>query len=257
MENLNVHGASVVISNVSMSFDQLQILDDVSLTVMAGGVVGLIGPSGCGKTTLLNMIAGLISPTDGSVLVDGRHPRDLGGDGRIGFVFQQDSLLPWRTVKGNITLPLELVGLKGEAAEQRVSELISLINLKAFSNSVPQELSGGMARRVAIARALVTNPDVLLMDEPFGGIDELLKRKLLVELEAIWGQRPTTAVVVTHSVAEAVYLADTVIVMSGRPGQFLREFQITASRPRGARFFSSSEFRLVENEILDVLLGSE
>ncbi|HET7009791.1 MAG TPA: ABC transporter ATP-binding protein [Anaerolineales bacterium] len=205
-------------------------LRDVSLTVHADEFVCVVGPSGSGKTTLLRLLAGLIRPTAGQVFFEGR-PLE-GPRRRIGFVFQQANLMPWRTSLDNVRLPLELYGL-GEAEQwTRARQLLDLVGLAAFESTYPHNLSGGMAQRVALARALVHQPDLLLLDEPFGSLDALTRERMAAELLRIWNARPVTVVMVTHSIPEAIILADRVIVLSPQPGEVRLELPVPLPRPR-------------------------
>jgi NitT/TauT family transport system ATP-binding protein len=205
-------------------------LDDVSFEVRQGELVCFVGPSGCGKSTLLRVIGGLLEPTGGQV-----HLRDqscIGPCDDIGIVFQKSNLMPWRTALHNITLPLELEGVERATARQRATELIEQVGLAGFENSYPRQLSGGMAQRVAIARALVHDPEILLLDEPFGALDALTRERMNLELLRIWEARHKTVIMVTHNIQEAILLSDRVLVLSPRPGQITAEFPITLPRPR-------------------------
>ncbi|MGH2524461.1 MAG: ABC transporter ATP-binding protein, partial [Anaerolineales bacterium] len=208
----------------------LRALERVSFEVCPQEFVCLVGPSGCGKTTLLRLLAGLLQPTEGRVLFEGKPlagPRQ-----RIGFVFQKANLMPWRTVLANVTLPLELQGVESGEARRRAQELIELVGLNGFEHNLPRDLSGGMEQRVAIARALVHNPDMLLLDEPFGALDALTRERMGTELLRIWEARKKTVVMVTHSIPEALLLADRVLVLSPRPGQVRLNVQVPLPRPR-------------------------
>jgi NitT/TauT family transport system ATP-binding protein len=205
-------------------------LRDVSFSVRREEYLCVVGPSGCGKTTLLRLLAGLIIPTEGQVLFEGhtlKRPRR-----RIGFVFQQANLMPWRTAQENITLPLELGRMPLEQMQRRADELIHLVGLQGFNDTYPADLSGGMAQRVAIARGLVHEPDLLLLDEPFGSLDALTRERMATELMRIWSARTVTVVMVTHSISEAVLLADRVIVLGPRPGSVRLDLRIPLPRPR-------------------------
>ncbi len=208
----------------------LKALDDVSFQVDRGEFVCVVGPSGCGKSTLLRVLSGLLSPTSGQVYLRGK-PLD-GPCGDIGIVFQKANLMPWRTVAQNITLPLEIQGLNGVQARQQAADLIRLVGLEGFERNYPHELSGGMAQRVAIARVLIYDPEILLLDEPFGSLDALTRERMNVELLYIWQARRKTVVMVTHNIQEAVFLADRVIVLTPRPGQITANLPVALPRPR-------------------------
>lgn len=223
-------------------------LSATSLTLEAGRTTALVGPSGCGKSTLLRMIAGLESPTTGTVTLDGESPDVLQRRGELAVAFQDPSLLPWRSVAQNIELALDLARLPRN--DERVAELIALVGLDGFATATPAELSGGMRQRAAIARALVTAPRLLLLDEPFGAVDELTRHELARELPALWEGGGTTTLLVTHSVAEAVRLADRVIVLSPRPGRVIADIPIALPRPRGA---DSAEAAALERTVRDAL----
>ncbi|WP_198410982.1 ABC transporter ATP-binding protein [Cryobacterium luteum] len=194
-------------------------LDDVSLTVAPGEFVSLIGPSGCGKSTLLRLVADLDVPTSGSIEVFGKPARQARIDQDYGIAFQQAGLLPWRTVAGNIELPLELHGVGKAARRARAAELIALVGLADFASHYPDQLSGGMQQRVAIARSLAESPSLLLMDEPFGALDEMTRERMQNELVRICAETQAAVVFVTHSIPEAVFLSNRVVVMSPRPGR--------------------------------------
>jgi NitT/TauT family transport system ATP-binding protein len=208
----------------------LEVLDDLSLEIGAGEFVSVVGPSGCGKSTLLRILGGLLEPSQGEVLVDGERPRQAQKDRRIGYVFQEPALLPWRSVRRNVELPLEVVD--GSAAGSKTPALLELVGLSEFAGYQPRHLSGGMRQRVAIARALALDPALLLMDEPFGALDEITREEMRLELQRIWGRERKTVVFVTHSIREAVLLSDRVIVLSSRPGRIVAESPINLPRPR-------------------------
>ncbi|MEU5974633.1 ABC transporter ATP-binding protein [Streptomyces sp. NPDC047315] len=191
-------------------------LADVSLTVAPGEFVALVGPSGCGKSTLLKLVAGLLAPTTGEVHLGGERVRGPRHD--IGYVFQRAALLEWRSARRNILLQAEMRKMPGDLARRRTAELIAMTGLDGFEDAYPHELSGGMQQRVALCRALLHAPPVLLMDEPFGALDALTREQMNTELHRIWRETGTTVLLVTHSIAEACYLADRVVVMSPRPG---------------------------------------
>jgi NitT/TauT family transport system ATP-binding protein len=208
----------------------LPVLRDVSLSLNRGEFVCLVGPSGCGKTTLLRILSGLLEPGEGTVAIDNQPI--VGPHRKVGNVFQQANLMPWRTVQDNIALPLELNGVSKPARIAAARDLIDLVGLLGFESAYPAELSGGMAQRVAIARALIQDPEVLLLDEPFGPLDALTRDVLGEELLRIWQARHSAVLMVTHSISEAVLLADRVLVMSPRPGHIEATFPIDLPRPR-------------------------
>jgi len=208
----------------------LQALDHLSFFVQPQEFLCVLGPSGSGKSTLLRILAGLLEPTDGEVIYLGERltsPRR-----EIGFVFQKANLMPWRTVMQNILLPLEVQGVAMEEARGRARELVELVGLQGFEDTLPRDLSGGMAQRVAIARALVHDPDLMLLDEPFGGLDALTRERMGTELLRIWQRRRKTVVMVTHSISEALFLADRVVVLTPRPGRLRLELAVDLPRPR-------------------------
>jgi sulfonate transport system ATP-binding protein len=218
----------VQISDVSKVFGRgdtaLRALDGVSLAVAPGEFVTLIGASGCGKSTLLNLIAGLDVPTSGEVSTGGR---------RVSLMFQESALFPWLTAARNVEMPLRSAGLPRAERRERVAELLDLVQLTAFADKRPHELSGGMRQRVALARALAQDADVLLMDEPFGALDAMTRDLLHEVLEGIWRRRNLSIVFVTHEVREAVRLGDRVVLLSSRPGRVIGEFEVGFDRPRG------------------------
>ena len=209
---------------------ELPALDGVGLVVRKGEFVVIVGPSGCGKSTLLRVLGGLLTPTKGLVHLDNRplsSPRR-----QVGYVFQKMSLMPWRTVLGNVVLPLQVAGVPRAHADRRARDLIDLVGLTGFESTYPRQLSGGMVQRVAIARALVSDPEVLLLDEPFGSLDALSREQMNLDLLRIWQARQVTAVMVTHDLQEAVFLSDRVLVMSARPGRICAQVAVTLPRPR-------------------------
>lgn len=210
------------------------VLSEVSLAIQPGAFVGLVGASGVGKSTLLRILAGLLPPTAGEVSQV---------EGTIGIVFQRDNLMPWRTVAENVKLPLELRSENSRATHLAVQEIIKLVGLAGYEASYPTQLSGGMAQRVAIARALVHEPALLLLDEPFGSLDALTRERMGQELLRIWQARPVTVVMVTHSIHEAVMLADEVLVLNGRPATITHRLPIPLARPRTLALERTPEFQ--------------
>jgi NitT/TauT family transport system ATP-binding protein len=208
----------------------LQALNRVNFSIYPQEFVAVLGPSGSGKTTLLRVLAGLVSPTAGKVIFNA--PAQTTAHPRVGLVFQQANLMPWRTVLENIVLPLELQGLEGEKARSQAQDLIDLVGLQGFENNWPRDLSGGMAQRVAIARSLTQDPDLLLLDEPFGSLDALTRERMWGELLRIWQARCKTVLMVTHSISEALFLSDRVLVLTARPGQVCLDMKVDLPRPR-------------------------
>lgn len=242
-------GPVLTLQHVSVSFPDgnggLHALRDVSFAVQQNEFICVLGPSGCGKTTLLRMLAGLLQPVGGNLTF---HPYE-GQLPRTGFVFQHANLMPWRTVQQNITLPLELEGITGDEAESRARSLIELVGLQGFEQSWPKDLSGGMAQRVAIARALIHRPDLLLLDEPFGALDALTRERMGSELMRIWQAHKVTVMMVTHSISEAVFLADRVIVLTSRPGSVALDLNNPLPRPRNDEVRYTDSFSLLARQL--------
>jgi NitT/TauT family transport system ATP-binding protein len=212
--------------------NEVRALQDVSLEVRPRELVSLIGPSGCGKSTLLRLIGDLLTPTGGSLAVNGKTPRQARLNRDYGIVFQQPVLYDWRTVEQNVMLPLEVMKATKSERESRARQLLKLVGLHEFAARYPWELSGGMQQRVSIARALSIQPSVLLMDEPFGALDEMTRERLNDELLNVWSETGTTLIFVTHSIAEAVFLSDRIVVMSPRPGRVETIIEVDLPRPR-------------------------
>jgi NitT/TauT family transport system ATP-binding protein len=204
----------------------LRALGGVTFSVCPREFICVLGPSASGKTTLLRILAGLLAPTEGSVRFAG------GTTPRIGFVFQQANLMPWRTVLQNILLPLEVENLPADAARAKAQEMVELVGLQGFESSFPRDLSGGMAQRVALARALIHDPDILLLDEPFGSLDALTRERMWTELSRIWQAKQKTVIMVTHSIGESLFLADRVLVLTARPGRIKLDLKVDLARPR-------------------------
>jgi NitT/TauT family transport system ATP-binding protein len=225
---------AIELHGIKRSFDiagaRLPVLDGVDLRVSEREIVSVVGPNGCGKSTLLRVISGLLPPDSGSVLAF--DSTVAGPEPRIGLVFQEPRLLPWRDVLGNVAFPLELGGVDRSTREHRAQDVLRLTGMEGFAAAYPDQLSGGMAQRVALARALAPEPDILLLDEPFSALDAMTRERLDMELLAVWGMTGTTIVLVTHSISEAVLLSDRVLVMSARPGRIVDEVPVDAPRPR-------------------------
>lgn len=219
---------------------QIQALDEVSIDIGAGEFVALLGPSGCGKSTVLKLAAGLMRASRGALEVSGE---PVAGPGRrTGVVFQKPNLLPWKTVLNNVLLPAQTLGLSPAAARERGRELLALVGLAEFADNYPRELSGGMQQRAGIARMLLHDPDLLLMDEPFAALDALSRELLMLELQRIWSQQRKSVLFITHSIQEAVFLADRVLVMSPRPGRIVEDLRIPLPRPRGLALLADDTF---------------
>ena len=235
-----------------------QALAPTDFTLTPGEFVSLIGPSGCGKSTLLKLVAGLIEPSDGrlqwwrqgALLQGAQAPAGR----RLAFVFQEATLMPWSSVEANVRLPLELQKVPRDEAEVRVAQALAKVGLSRYARHKPRELSGGMQMRVSIARALVTDPDLLLMDEPFGALDEITRNKLDEDLRQLWAEKGLSVVFVTHSVYEAAFLSSRVVVMAARPGRVFQQVSLDQAMPRDAAFRASPEFATTCRELSDLLL---
>ena len=253
-------GAALEIDRVSMRFklgrESVEALGEITLRLEAGQFGALIGPSGCGKSTLLRLIADILAPSSGDIRVGGLPPRRARLDHAIGFVFQQPTLLPWRSVLDNIALPLEIAGLR-RAPGLTPTELVQLVGLAGFEQARPAQLSGGMQQRVAIARALLLRPRLLLLDEPFGALDEITRQRMNLEMLRIWQESGTTALLVTHGIQEAALMASQVFVMSARPGRITASVDVPLPYPRSmASLGSQVAFRVV-NQLRQALFGED
>jgi len=249
-------GLAVRLRGVTKVYDNgVTALGPFDLDVARGEFLSLLGPSGCGKSTALRLIAGLAAPSAGTVDVshratkaDGRHP--------IGFVFQEPTLMPWASVRDNVRLPLKLAHVAAGEADRRIADALAQVGLVEFANAYPRELSGGMKMRVSLARALVTDPDILLLDEPFAALDEITRFRLNNDLLDLWRTLSKTIIFVTHSVFESVYLSERVVVMTARPGRIAREFRIATAEPRGEAFRTSAEYAAHCREVSGALTPS-
>lgn len=241
----------VICAGITKQFGATEVVAPTDLTFAAGQTTALVGPSGCGKSTLLRMVAGLDSPSAGTITIAGAPPQETLRRARLSMAFQDPSLLPWRSVRGNIALARKLARqpVEGEAIDQ----LIALVGLEGFGETRPGALSGGMRQRAAIARAMVTEPALLLLDEPFGAVDELTRRQLAEDLPRLWEARETTTLLVTHSVSEAVMLSDRVIVFSARPARVVADIAVTLDRPRFAALATDPDFLALTDAVSDAL----
>ncbi len=238
----------IKIENLSMKYpnknggEPVTALKNVNLDIKQGEFISLLGPSGCGKTTLLRIIADLLQPTEGKITVRGETPRDIRLKKKYGVVFQNPVLYDWRTIRRNICMPMELMGMKKAERTKQVTKMLDLVGLQDFGKRYPYELSGGMQQRVGIARALAIDPEILLMDEPFSALDEFTREKLHVDLLEIWRKTNKTVIFVTHNISETVFLSDRVVVLSPHPGRVSTVIDINLPRPRDMESKQTTEF---------------
>ncbi len=250
--------ATVEFRSVSLTYggdEPVEALRDITFEVGDNEFVSIIGPSGSGKSTLLRLIADLLPSTSGRILINGASCSRARQGREIGFVFQEPALLPWRSSEKNVRLPLEIMKRSGEGGRQKVAELLRLVGLEDFGSKRPDQLSGGMRQRVSIARALTYDPDLLLMDEPFGALDQITRDEMNNELLRIWGERRSTVIFVTHSISEAIYLSDRVVVLSPRPGRIVDTVLVPLERPRDPSMKHMQLFYETELHVLQALEG--
>ena len=244
-------------SNISLSFEtadgKVDALSNVSLQIADGEFVSFIGPSGCGKTTMLRVIADLQQPTSGNLLVNGMSAEQARLARSYGYVFQAPALFPWRTIEKNLKLPLEIMGFSETEQQQRAEKYLALVNLTGFERKYPWQLSGGMQQRVSIARALSFDPDLLLMDEPFGALDEIVRDHLNQQLLHLWGTTEKTVLFVTHSIPEAVFLSSKIVVMSPRPGRIIDIIECNFPRDRTLEIRETPEFLKIAHRVREGL----
>lgn len=250
-------GATVQLRNVSKSFSTSSgvrnVVDGVSVDIEAGSFVSVIGPSGCGKTTMVRMIGDLLNPSGGEILIDGQPPSAARAARQFGFVFQRPTLVEWRSVLRNVTLPLDVLGWSKRDKERRARELLELVGLEDFADHRPDQISGGMQQRVAIARALSYDPGVLIMDEPFGALDMITRDRMGFELLRIWAEAGKTILFVTHSIEEATLLSDTVLAMGPRPTSIQRNVAIDLERPRSTAHREDPRFIETTRQLREML----
>jgi NitT/TauT family transport system ATP-binding protein len=256
VSDVTSENAHIEVRGLTKSFgtgqEAMTALENVDLTVRRGEFVSILGPSGCGKSTLLMILAGLVTGSGGTVLVGGRPVRVPLTD--VGIVFQRDLLFDWRTILGNVMLQADIRGLDREASRQKAISLLETVGLKGFEDRRPWELSGGMRQRAALCRALLHEASVLLLDEPFGALDAITRDQINVDLQAIWMREQRTAVMVTHSISEAIFLSDRIVVMSPRPGRISREVEIDLPRPRTVAMRDRPEFVDYQAKLRDSIM---
>ncbi|NLU53244.1 MAG: ABC transporter ATP-binding protein [Clostridiaceae bacterium] len=261
ISDTNEFNTGIIIENLSVQFpdknggEHVEALRNINLEIKPGEFVSLVGPSGCGKTTLLRTIADLQQPTSGTISIGGLTPREVRLQQKFGIVFQNPVLYEWRTVRRNVCMPMEIMGIPKKERTKRVTQMLELVGLYNFGKKHPHELSGGMQQRVGIARALALRPKILLMDEPFSALDEFTKEKLHLDLQNIWSKTKKTIIFVTHSIQEAVFLSDKVVVLSPHPGRVSAVVEINLPRPRGLNIKDTMEFNSLVSKVRNSFEG--
>jgi NitT/TauT family transport system ATP-binding protein len=248
--------SAIEIQGVSMRFrlsrkQEVLALENIDLTIQSGEFVAVIGPSGCGKSTLLHLVAALETATCGKITIDGESPEALREKHQLGIAFQEHALLPWLSVESNLALPFKIAGRPPD--RDHIRELIRLVGLRGFEDARPRQLSGGMRQRAAIARSLCLDPKLLLLDEPFGALDAVTRRQMNIELQRVWLEKRLTTMLVTHSVDEAIFLADRVVVLSGRPGRIAEIIDVAFERPRTPECMRTEEFHRLSDHLTELL----
>ncbi len=251
VNNSNDLEDKVKVVNVKKHLGDLCILKDISLELKENQFVSVLGPSGCGKSTLFNIIAGLLKPDEGSILIEGEDY--TGRTGRVSYMYQKDLLLPWKTVLGNVSIPLVLKGQTKQQAHNQASQYLTMFGLEGFGQHYPFQLSGGMRQRAALLRTYLFSNDIMLLDEPFGGLDAITKRKMHYWLLGLLENLQTSILFITHDIDEAIFLSDKIYVLSQRPAQVKEIFDVHISRPRNSKSFVSDNFNQIKEKILNIL----
>lgn len=248
--------AAIEIRGVSKRFRmnkkrEVLALENINLTIKSGEFIAILGPSGCGKSTLLHMVAALEAASSGEILIDGESPESLRAKHQLGIAFQEHALLPWLSVEANLALPYKIAGLAVD--KEHIHALTKLVGLSGFEEARPRQLSGGMRQRAAIARSLCLDPKLLLLDEPFGALDAVTRRQMNMELQRVWLEKKLTTILITHSVDEAIFLADRVVVLSGRPGKIAEIITVLFERPRTWESMRDTEFHKLNDHLTALL----
>jgi len=252
--------AAIQIQNVSKRFrlnrkQEFLALENINLSIRSGEFIAIIGPSGCGKSTLLHLVAALESASSGTIQIDGESPEALREKHQLGIAFQEHALLPWLSIEANLALPFKIAGLP--INKERIRSLTQLVGLGGFEQARPRQLSGGMRQRAAIARSLCLDPKLLLLDEPFGALDAVTRRHMNVELQRIWQEKQLTTILITHSVDEAIFLADRIVVLSGRPGHIAEILDVPFPRPRTPECMHTEQFHKLSDYLTGLLEPKE